>query len=266
MGLIREKDEYIVLTDILGTEDQLGDMDFKVAGSYDGITAVQMDIKISGISGEIMHQALDQALEARRHILDQMKQVIDRPRKELSPFAPKMEVIHVDTNKIKDVIGPSGKHIKAITAETGSSIDIEDSGKISIFAPSEEILQKTKEMILFYNQKPELGKDYEGVITRILDFGAVVEILPGLDGLVHISQLDTGRVEKVSDVAKIGDRIKVKVIEIDDRGKVRLSRMAVLMEEQGQTFDLSSASRPGPRKGGGGGRPGGPPRGGGGRR
>ena len=264
MGLIREKDEYFVLTDILGDEDHLGDMDFKVAGSYDGITAVQMDIKISGISGEIMHQALDQALEARRHILDQMNQVIDRPRKELSPFAPKMEVIQVDTNKIKDVIGPSGKHIKAITAETGSSIDIEDSGKISIFAPSEEVLQKTKEMILFYNQKPELGKDYEGVVTRLLDFGAVVEILPGLDGLVHISQLDTGRVEKVSDAVNIGDNIKVKVIEIDDRGKVRLSRMAVLMEEQGKTFDMSSASRPGPKKGGGGGRSGGPPRGGGG--
>ncbi len=254
MGLIKEQDEYLILSDILGVEDHLGDMDFKVAGTYDGITAVQMDIKISGISGEIIYQALEQARDARTHILDHMNEVISKPRKELSPYAPKMAVIQVDTSKIKDVIGPSGKNIKAITSETGSSIDIEESGRISIFSPSEEILQKTKEMILFYNQKPELGKDYEGQVTRVLDFGAVVEILPGVDGLVHISQLDIKRVEKVTDVANIGDRIKVKAIEIDERGKVRLSRMAVLMEEQGQTFDLSSASRPGPKKGG---RPGG---------
>ncbi len=250
MGLIKEQDEYLILSDILGDEDHLGDMDFKVAGTYDGITAVQMDIKISGISGEIIYQALEQARESRTHILDHMNEIISKPRKELSPYAPKMAVIQVDTSKIKDVIGPSGKNIKAITSETGSSIDIEESGKISIFSPSEEILQKTKEMILFYNQKPELGKDYEGQVTRVLDFGAVVEILPGVDGLVHISQLDIDRVEKVSDVANIGDRIKVKVIEIDERGKVRLSHMAVLMEEQGKTFDLSSASRPGPKKGG----------------
>jgi len=264
MGLIKEENDYFILTDILGGEDRMGDMDFKVAGTYDGITAVQMDIKISGITGEVMYQALEQAMEARRHILDHMNEIISKPRKELSPFAPKIAVIQVDTSKIKDIIGPSGKNIKAITAETGSSIDIEESGKISIFSPSEEILQKTKEMILFYNQKPELGRDYEGHVVRILDFGAVVEILPGVDGLVHISQMDTKRVEKVSDVVAIGDNIKVKVIEIDDRGKVRLSRMAVLMEEQGETFDLSSAHRRGPRKGG---RPGGGggPRGGSGR-
>ncbi len=253
MGMIKEQDEYLILTDILGDEDHLGDMDFKVAGTYDGVTAVQMDIKIPGIPSSVMYQALEQALEARRQILDDMNQTISQPRKELSPYAPKMAVIHVDQDKIKDVIGPSGKNIKAMTSETGSSIDIEESGKISIFAPSEEMLQKTKEMILFYNQKPELGKDYEGKVTRIMDFGAVVEILPGVDGLVHISHLAQERVDKVSDVVQIGDTIKVKVIEIDDRGKVRLSRMAVLMEEQGKTYNLSAPrSKPGgPKKGGG---------------
>ncbi|WP_028574900.1 polyribonucleotide nucleotidyltransferase [Desulfonatronovibrio hydrogenovorans] len=252
MGLIKEGEEYLVLTDILGDEDHLGDMDFKIAGTYEGVTAVQMDIKIPGIPMEVMYKALEQASAAKKTILDSMNQVIDKPRSELSKYAPKTEVVYVDTDKIKDVIGPSGKNIKAITAETGSSIDIEDSGKITVFSPTQEILEKTKEMILFFNQKAELGKDYEGEVKRILDFGAVVEILPGVDGLVHISQLDTKRVEKISDVVKIGDTIKVKVIEIGDRGKVRLSRMAVIMEENGEKFDLESAAfKPGPRGRGG---------------
>jgi polyribonucleotide nucleotidyltransferase len=251
MGLIKEGDDYLVLTDILGDEDHLGDMDFKIAGTYDGVTAVQMDIKIPGIPMDVMYRALEQAGAAKKTILDGMKQTIDKPRSELSRYAPKTEVVYVDTDKIKDVIGPSGKNIKAITAETGSSIDIEDSGKITIFSPTQEILEKTRQMILFFNQKAELGKDYEGEVKRILDFGAVVEILPGLDGLVHISQLDTKRVEKVSDIVKIGDRLKVKVIEIGDRGKVRLSRMAVIMEENGETFDLQAAKGPAPRGRGG---------------
>ncbi|MFP4325415.1 MAG: polyribonucleotide nucleotidyltransferase [Desulfonatronovibrio sp.] len=256
MGLIREGDEYLVLTDILGDEDHLGDMDFKIAGTYEGVTAVQMDIKIPGIPMDIMYKALDQASTAKKTILDSMNQALDKPRAELSKYAPKTEVVYVDTDKIKDVIGPSGKNIKAITAETGSSIDIEDSGKITVFSPTQEILEKTKEMILFFNQKAELGKDYEGEVKRILDFGAVVEILPGVDGLVHISQLDTKRIDKVSDVVSIGDKLKVKVIEIGDRGKVRLSRAAVLMEERGEKFDLEAASRPAPRgRGGDRGRP-----------
>jgi len=258
MGLIKEGDEYLVLTDILGDEDHLGDMDFKIAGTYDGVTAVQMDIKIPGIPMDVMYEALEQAGVAKKTILDGMKQIIDKPRSELSQYAPKTEIVYVDTDKIKDVIGPSGKNIKAITAETGSSIDIEDSGKITVFSPTQEILDKTREMILFFNQKAELGKDYEGEVKRILDFGAVVEILPGVDGLVHISQLDTERTDKVSDVAKIGDTMKVKVIEIGDRGKVRLSRAAVLMEERGEKFDLEAASRPAPRgRSGDRGRPGG---------
>lgn len=256
MGLIKEGDEYLVLTDILGDEDHLGDMDFKIAGTYDGVTAVQMDIKIPGIPMDVMYKALEQASVAKKTILDSMNKVIDKPKSELSRYAPKTEVVYVDTDKIKDVIGPSGKNIKAITAETGSSIDIEDSGKITVFSPTQEILDKTRDMILFFNQKAELGKDYEGEVKRILDFGAVVEILPGVDGLVHISQLDTERTDKVSDVAKIGDTLKVKVIEIGDRGKVRLSRAAVLMEERGEKFDLEAASRPAPRgRGGDRGRP-----------
>lgn len=256
MGLIREGDEYLVLTDILGDEDHLGDMDFKIAGTYDGVTAVQMDIKIPGIPMDIMYKALEQAGTAKKTILDNMNKALDKPRAELSKYAPKTEVVYVDTDKIKDVIGPSGKNIKAITAETGSSIDIEDSGKITVFSPTQEILEKTREMILFFNQKAELGKDYEGEVKRILDFGAVVEILPGVDGLVHISQLDTKRIDKVSDVVSIGDKLKVKVIEIGDRGKVRLSRAAVLMEEKGEKFDLEAASRPAPKgRGGDRGRP-----------
>lgn len=252
MGLIREGDEYLVLTDILGDEDHLGDMDFKIAGTYEGVTAVQMDIKIPGIPMDVMYKALDQASVAKKTILDSMSQALDKPRAELSQYAPKTEVVYVDTDKIKDVIGPSGKNIKAITAETGSSIDIEDTGKITVFSPTQEILEKTKEMILVFNQKAELGKDYEGEVKRILDFGAVVEILPGVDGLVHISQLDTKRIDKVSDVVSIGDKIKVKVIEVGDRGKVRLSRMAVIMEENGEEFDLESAAfKPGPKGRGG---------------
>ncbi|MFP4168571.1 MAG: polyribonucleotide nucleotidyltransferase [Desulfonatronovibrionaceae bacterium] len=253
MGLVKEQDEYRILTDILGDEDHLGDMDFKVAGTKDGVTAIQMDIKISGIPADVMRSALEQAKEAKLHILNQMDKVLSRPRSELSPYAPKMEIIQVDTDKIKDVIGPSGKNIKAITSETGASVDIEDSGKISIFAPSGEALEKTKEMILVFNQKPELGKDYTGQVKKILDFGAVVEILPGVEGLVHISQLDIDHVNSVSDVANIGDEMKVKVIELGDNGKVRLSRMAVLKEERGETFNIEDALPGGGKKRGPGG-------------
>ena len=258
MGLIKEEDQFFILTDILGDEDHLGDMDFKVAGSREGITAIQMDIKISGIPAEILGQALQQARQARLHILDSMDAVIAEPRQELSEFAPQLEVVEVDPERIKDVIGPGGKNIKAMTAATGASIDIEDTGRISIFAPTLKSLREAVDMVLFYDQKPELGKDYLGKVKRLMDFGAFVEILPGLEGLVHISQLDIGRVEKVSDVLTVGDEVKVKVIEIEPgTGKIRLSRMAVLLEEQGKTFEM-------PEPGSRGGRPprrGGPPRG-----
>ena len=258
MGLIKEEDQFFILTDILGDEDHLGDMDFKVAGSREGITAIQMDIKISGIPAEILGKALQQARQARLHILDSMDAVIAEPRQELSEFAPQLEVVEVDPERIKDVIGPGGKNIKAMTAATGASIDIEDTGRISIFAPTLKSLREAVDMVLFYDQKPELGKDYLGKVKRLMDFGAFVEILPGLEGLVHISQLDIGRVEKVSDVLTVGDEVKVKVIEIEPgTGKIRLSRMAVLLEEQGKTFEM-------PEPGSRGGRPprrGGPPRG-----
>ena len=245
MGLIKEDNDYYILTDILGDEDHLGDMDFKVAGTKEGITAIQMDIKISGIPSEVMSKALAQARDARLHILEAMNNVLDKPRTEFSPYAPKMKTIQVDPEKIRDIIGPSGKNIKAITATTNATVDIEDTGKITIFAPSKKALDNTIEMILFFNQKPELGKNYNGLVKKILDFGAVVEILPGVDGLVHISQLAKERVEKVSDVLKVGDKVKVKVIEIEDNGRIRLSRLAVLQEENGEEIDLSTYSRQG---------------------
>ncbi len=250
MGLIKEGGSHYILTDILGDEDHLGDMDFKVAGSKDGITSIQMDIKISGISADILRQALDQAKEARMSILGKMDDIIAAPRTALSEHAPQLKVIEVDTEKIKDVIGPGGKNIRAITKATGASIDIEDSGKISIFAPDNASLQETIDMVLFYDQKPEVGKNYDGQVKSVKDFGAFVEILPGVEGLVHISQLDINRVESVSDVVKNGDTLTVKVIEIEQgSGKVRLSRKAVLLEEQGKPFE-QPPSRKGPPRGG----------------
>ena len=257
MGLIKEGDEYRILTDILGDEDHLGDMDFKVAGTEEGVTAIQMDIKIAGIPSDVMAKALEQARDARLHILEEMAKTIAKPRTELSTYAPQMEIVYVDTSKIRDVIGPGGKNIKAITAATDASIDIEDSGKISIFACNQESLDRAKEMVLFYDQKAEPGKDYDGVVKKVMDFGAFVEILPGLEGLCHISQLARERVNAVEDVVREGDPIKVKVIEVDSGGKIRLSRKAVLMEEAGETFSMDQAKRP---SGGGGGnrrRPGG---------
>ncbi|SDB45043.1 polyribonucleotide nucleotidyltransferase [Desulfonatronum thiosulfatophilum] len=249
MGLIKEGDDYLVLTDILGAEDHLGDMDFKVAGTVAGITAIQMDIKIGGIPTNVLSRALDQARDARLHILEQMNAVMDKPREELSPYAPQLSVVHINPEKIREVIGPGGKTVKAITAATGASVDIDDSGKISIFAPTKEALNMAVDMVTFYNQVPEIGKDYTGRVKKIIEFGAVVEILPGVEGLVHVSQLDTARVEQVADVVQLGQELKVKVIEVEPSGRVRLSRKAVIMEERGEEFDMASAVRPsGPRR------------------
>ena len=273
MGLIKEEEDFLVLTDILGDEDHLGDMDFKVAGTAEGITAIQMDSKIAGIPPEVLKQALNQALQARLHILETMNKELPAARAELSEHAPQLEIVEVDTERIKDVIGPGGKNIKAITQATGASIDIEDTGRISVFAPNQQALREAVDMVMSYDQKAEVGKDYEGTVKRIMNFGAFVEVLPGLEGLLHISQLDQQRVEQVEDVLKVGDSVKVKVIEQGSDGKIRLSRKAVLMEEQGQTFDLAAEARPtGGKKGGGGGgggrgdRRGSGPRGGGDRR
>jgi len=241
MGLIRENDEYIVLTDILGDEDALGDMDFKIAGTADGVTAVQMDIKITGLPTEVMARAMQQAKEARLHILGVMGSVLPEARAQLSPYAPQHEEVFVNPDTIRMIIGPGGKNIKAITAATGASIDIEDSGRISIFAPTAESMSKAREMVLYYDQRAELGKNYRAKVRRILEIGAIVEILPNLEALVHISQLDTQRVEKVENVARLGEDMEVKVIEING-DRIRASRKAVLLEAQG--VEWQPASRP----------------------
>jgi polyribonucleotide nucleotidyltransferase len=249
MGLCKEGDQYFVLTDILGDEDALGDMDFKVAGTKDGITAIQMDIKIAGIPPEVLKKALHQAKEARLHILGHMGDVLNAPRPELSELAPQMSIVHIDPEKIRSVIGPGGKNIKAITAETEANIDIEDSGKISIFAPTLESMEKAKAMVLYYDQKPEPGKNYKGVVRKILEVGALVEILPGQEGMLHISQLDFERIERVEDVVQLGQEVWVKCISLEPGGRIRLSRKAWLMEEAGQEVNLEEFKRPAPRAG-----------------
>ncbi|WP_027180138.1 polyribonucleotide nucleotidyltransferase [Maridesulfovibrio bastinii] len=249
MGLCKEGDDYFVLTDILGDEDALGDMDFKVAGTKDGVTAIQMDIKISGIPAEVLRKALKQANDARMHILNHMVEVLPEPRAELSKFAPQMAVLNINPEKIRDLIGPGGKNIKAITAETQADIDIEDSGKVSIFAPTLESLEKTKEMVQYYDQSAELGKNYIGTVKKILEIGAIIEILPGLEGLLHISQIDFERIENVTDVIQLGQEVTVKVIEIQPNGRIRLSRKAWLMEQAGQEIDLEKFKMGGGNRG-----------------
>ena len=243
MGLIKEDDQYLVLTDILGDEDALGDMDFKIAGTADGVTAVQMDIKISGLPTEVMARAMQQAKEARLHILGIMAQALPAYREALSPYAPQHEELYVNPDIIRMIIGPGGKNIKAITSATGASIDIDDSGRISVFAPTQESMRQAKEMVLYYDQHAELGKNYTAKVRRILEIGAIVELLPNLEALVHISQLDTNRVEKVEDVARLGEDMVVKVIEING-DRIRASRKAVLLEEQGVEWKPEDTARP----------------------
>ena len=210
MGLIKEGDNFIVLTDILGDEDALGDMDFKIAGTAEGVTAVQMDIKITGLTTEIMRKAMRQAHEARLHILGEMKKAIDGPRAELSKYAPQHAEVFVNPEVIRMIIGPGGKNIKAITAATGASVDIEDSGRISIFAPTAESMEQAKELVQYYDQRPDLGKNYMGKVRKVLEIGAIVEIMPNVEALVHISQLDTSRVAQASDVAHLGEDMLVR--------------------------------------------------------
>lgn len=224
MGLILEGDRYAVLSDIMGLEDHLGDMDFKVAGTEEGITALQMDIKIEGVTIEIMEKALAQAKAGRKHILSKMAEAITEPRQELSNYAPRIETIQINPEKIKDVIGSGGKVIKEIVAKTGAKIDIEDSGKIAIASNNGEAMQRAIQWIKDITAEAEIGKIYTGKVVRIADFGAFVEILPGKEGLVHISELEPRRVEKVEDVCRLGDEIITKVIGIDEKGKIRLSR------------------------------------------
>jgi polyribonucleotide nucleotidyltransferase len=228
MGLIKEGDKVAVLTDILGDEDHLGDMDFKVAGSADGVTALQMDIKIGGVSKEIMAQALKQAREGRLFILGKMAQCLTEPRAEMSAFAPRITTIFIKPDRIRDVIGSGGKTIRSITETTGVSIDIDDSGKINIASSDKAACDAAIEMIRGLTDEAEEGKLYLGTVEKIMEFGAFVEIMPGTDGLVHISELDETRVKNVTDILKEGDKVLVKCIGIDKQGKIKLSRKAAL--------------------------------------
>ena len=228
MGLITDGDRYAVLTDIQGLEDALGDMDFKVAGTRNGITALQMDIKIRGLSYEIMEKALAQAREGRLYILDRMLETISQPRPNLSPYAPRIITIHIDPEKIGKVIGPGGKTIRSIQDEAGVKIDIEEDGTVFIASSDGESSERAIQMVEALTEEAQIGKIYTGKVVRTTEFGAFVEILPGTDGMVHISQLADYRVPSVEDVVRVGDEIMVMVIDIDDEGKIRLSRQAVL--------------------------------------
>lgn len=226
MGLIKENDRYAILTDILGVEDHLGDMDFKVTGTRQGITAFQMDVKISGVDLRLLDEALSRAKEARLHILDIMEQTIAKPRPELSAYAPRIIILKVKPDKIGEIIGPGGKMIRSIIEQTGAKIDIEDDGSVFIASTDQKAGELAQKIILQLIEEPEIGKEYLGKVKRITNFGAFVEILPGQDGLLHISELDNKRIKQVEDVLSVGDEVKVKIIGIDSEGKIRLSRKA----------------------------------------
>jgi polyribonucleotide nucleotidyltransferase len=231
MGLVKEGSDFVVLSDILGDEDHLGDMDFKVAGSADGISALQMDIKIDGITEEIMKVALEQAKRGRLHILGEMAKVISEPRSEMSEYAPRLLTIKIHPDKIREVIGKGGATIRSITEETGTTIDISDDGTVVIASVNRLAADEAKKRIEQIVSDVEPGRIYEGKVAKLMDFGAFVTILPGKDGLVHVSQISNERVEKVSDKLKEGDIVKVKVLEVDKQGRIRLSMKAVTEEE-----------------------------------
>jgi polyribonucleotide nucleotidyltransferase len=235
MGLIKEGEHVRVLSDILGDEDHLGDMDFKVAGTPDGITSLQMDIKISGVNRDIMRQALHQAREGRLHILGIMNQTLATPRTAVSGHAPRIITLKVKPEKIREIIGPGGKVIRGIIEATGVKIDVEDDGTVTIASSDEVASRKAIEMVQRIAAEAEIGKIYKGTVRKIVEFGAFVEIFPGTDGLVHISQLAPERVRKVTDVLKEGDEVLVKVLEIDRQGKIRLSRKEALQETGGES-------------------------------
>jgi polyribonucleotide nucleotidyltransferase len=265
MGLVKSGDRFEVLTDIAGAEDHHGDMDFKVAGTREGITALQMDIKITGITREIMSKALEQARRARMEILDAMDRAIDAPRSSISPYAPRIVTITINKDKIRDIIGPGGKMIRSIVERTGCKIEVHDDGRVDIASTDESGTQKAIDIIKELTAEAELGKTYMGRVVRVVNFGAFVEILPGVEGLLHISEIAEHHVGEVRDELDEGDETMVKVIDIDGQGRVRLSRRAVLREQQGGDGSKEPVGA-GARsdEGGGGRRParGGPGRGG----
>jgi polyribonucleotide nucleotidyltransferase len=232
MGLIKDGNRFAVLSDILGDEDHLGDMDFKVAGTEKGVTALQMDIKIEGITKEIMHAALMQAREGRMHILAKMKESLEAPRAELSAWAPRMITMKIKPEKIRDVIGKGGAVIRALTEETGTTIDIQDDGTVTIACVSPEAGEAARKRIEDITADVEVGRIYQGTVLKLLDFGAIVSVLPGKDGLLHISQIANERVNSVGDHLKEGQSVRVKVLEADDKGRLRLSMKAAAAELQ----------------------------------
>lgn len=232
MGLIKEGDDFAILSDILGDEDHLGDMDFKVTGTEKGVTALQMDIKIAGITTAIMQKALDQAREGRLFILDRMKAALAHPREEMSKHAPKIREMRIPVEKIKDVIGPGGRHIKAIVEQTGAKIDIEDDGLVRIYSKDDDAMEMAVLRVKEFSGTPEIGKVYDGTVRRITNFGAFVEILPRTDGLVHISQISGEHIRRVEDVLSEGDRVRVKVLAVDEFGKIRLTMMGLEQPER----------------------------------
>jgi polyribonucleotide nucleotidyltransferase len=231
MGLLEQGEKIVILSDIIGDEDHHGDMDFKVTGTASGVTALQMDIKISGITREVLTSALYQAREGRRHILGEMAKALETHHTELSPYAPRITVMYVNPDKIREIIGPGGKVIRGIQEDTGAKIEVDDTGKVIIASPDMEGAMKAKAAIQSITQEAEMGRIYVGTVRKITDFGAFVEIFPGTDGLVHISQLANERVKKVSDVVKEGETVAVKVIGIDSQGKIKLSRKDALGHE-----------------------------------
>ncbi|MBL9104328.1 MAG: polyribonucleotide nucleotidyltransferase [Myxococcales bacterium] len=238
MGLMQEGQEIAILSDILGDEDHLGDMDFKVTGTRAGITALQMDIKVEGLTREILEQALSQAREGRLHILDKMLEVLPEPRSDISRYAPRIVTMQIKVDKIRDIIGPGGKTIRAIIEQTGCTINVEDSGRVAIASDDPARIAKARAMIEGLTAEAEVGAHYHGVVKRIVDFGAFVEILPGTDGLIHISELEDKRVERVSDVVQEGDEVVVKVINVDQTGKIRLSRRAAFGVDPSEVMNL----------------------------
>jgi len=244
MGLVMDEKtgKYAVLSDIAGAEDHYGDMDFKVAGTADGITALQMDIKVGGITTEVMRKALDQARRGRLHILEKMRDALTGPRENISTFAPRIITIKIPVDKIRDVIGPGGKMIRSIIERTGVKIDVEDDGRVNVASADETSAQKAISIIQELTATPELNKTYMGKVQRITDFGAFIEIMPGTDGLLHVSEIANHRVKDVRDELKEGEQVMVKVINIDPTGKIRLSRKALLQEEG------AAAGAPPPRR------------------
>jgi polyribonucleotide nucleotidyltransferase len=242
MGLIKEGDRVAVLTDILGVEDALGDMDFKVAGTRAGVTSIQMDIKIAGLTVDIMKEALSRANRARMHILDEMDKAISTHRDELHEMAPRIITVKINPEKIGDLIGPKGKTIRSIQEQTGAELNVEDDGTVTISSPGGVGGERAREMVAAITEEPEVGRIYEGVVKNTTTFGAFVEILPGTEGLCHISELQEGRTDRTEDVLKSGDITKVKLLAIDEKGRLRLSRKAALAESGGGSGRSSDAA------------------------